>query len=101
MRAIVLLFLLVPALASAEVYMCVDPVTGKTSFTDRACTTDGVGIGEEVKVGPANLSSGQRQVTKAGPEKLWNSDRDLRKTGRDYNAERRLQHHEASSLVNR
>jgi hypothetical protein len=101
MRAFFVLLLLLPALASAQVYMCVNPVTGKTSFTDRACNVDGSGIGEEVKVGAPNLDSGQRDRKPAAQEKLWNSERDLRKTGRDYNAERRVQHGEAAAFANR
>ena len=81
--------LLAPQLATARVYMCVDPATGKTSFTDQACVTQTAG--EEVKVNAANLNSGSR-YQKAGRTKTWSSERDNRKTGLDYNAERRLQY---------
>ena len=75
-----------PQAASAKVYMCVDPVTGKTSFTDRACSTNEPG--EEVRVKAANLESGSR-YQKGPAKKTWNSERDERKTGLDYNGQRR------------
>lgn len=78
--------LLAPQLAAAKVYMCVDPATGKTSFTDKAC--DAHEPGEEVRVEAANLESGSRYQKSAG-RKTWNSERDERKTGVDYNTERR------------
>jgi Domain of unknown function (DUF4124) len=77
---------LVPQIAVAKVYMCVDPSTGKTSFTDKAC--DVQATKEEVRVDAANLDSGSR-YKKGAKRGHWNSDRDERKTGLDYNAERR------------
>jgi len=75
-----------PQVATAKVYMCTDPATGKTSFTDKACETPSAR--EEVRVKAANLESGSRY--KKGPaKKTWKSQRDERKTGLDYNAERR------------
>ena len=44
--------------------------------------------GQEVRVNPANLDSGKRYA-KAGKRKSWNSERDERKTGLDYNEQRR------------
>ncbi|MGB1139394.1 MAG: DUF4124 domain-containing protein [Halioglobus sp.] len=76
----------VPQVATAKVYMCTDPATGKTSFTDKACDTQGTR--EEVRVKAANLESGSR-YKKGSAKKTWNSERDQRKTGLDYNAERR------------
>ena len=78
--------LLVPQIASARVYMCVNPNTGDTSFTDKACDT--TALREEVRVEPANLDSGGRDSAEATP-KTWRSEEDTRKTGLDYNAERR------------
>ena len=72
--------------ANARVYMCVDKATGNTTFTDKGC--DVVEKVEEVKVEPTNLDSGKRYV-KAPQRKAWNSQIDTRKTGVDYNAERR------------
>lgn len=88
MRVFLLLVLLLPQLATARVYMCVDEVTGKTSFTDRGCTA--AAARQEVKIPPANANSGRRYADeKPTPEKTWVSDRDARKTGRDYTAEKR------------
>lgn len=88
MRVLLFLMLLVPQLAAAKVYMCVDEQTGKTSFTDKGCQT--TASREEVKIPPANVDSGSRVETRdSSKEKAWVSDRDNRKTGRDYTAERR------------
>ena len=83
---LLLALLLIPQLASARVYMCVDPNTGDTSFTDKACET--AALREEVRVAPANLDSGNR-ASAAAKQKTWRSEEDTRKTGVDYNAERR------------
>lgn len=72
--------------AHSAVFMCVDPATGKTSFTDHACDTRD--IREEVKVEAANLESGNRYGAAAKP-KTWRSEEDTRKTGKDFNASRR------------
>lgn len=80
------LLLLVPQLAAARVYMCVDHATGQTSFTDQACDT--ASVREEVRVPSPNLNSGQRTGSPA-THKTWRSQADTRKTGSDYNAERR------------
>jgi hypothetical protein len=80
------LLLLLPQFAAARVYMCVDQVTGKTSFTDKACET--ASVREEVRVDTANLDSGQRYGAAPKP-KTWRSQADIRKSGLDYNAERR------------
>jgi hypothetical protein len=86
MKILLLVLLLVPQLAAAKVFMCVDPATGKTSFTDRAC--EKAAAREEVRVDPTNLDSGGR-TARGGSAKTWNSQRDTRKTGNDYNAQRR------------
>ena len=88
MRALLFLLLLVPQLASAKVYMCVDEITGQKSFTDKGCQT--TSSREEVKVPPANANSGSREAGSTSTrERAWVSDRDTRKTGRDYSAEQR------------
>mgnify|MGYP001819013936 CR=1 FL=1 len=91
------LLLLVPLsqVAVARVYMCVDPQTGNTSFTDKACTKSSAG--EEVRVDGANYSSGRQNQAGATGPKVWNSHRDERKTGRDYNDQRRRLYHEKPS----
>ena len=86
MKILLLILLLVPQLAAARVYMCVDPETGKTSFTDKAC--EKAASREEVRVSSTNLDSGSRSA-RGGAAKTWNSQRDTRKTGNDYNAQRR------------
>ena len=85
--ALMLVILLAPQLASARVYMCVDPETGKTSFTDAGCTQTAAAR-EEVRVEQANLTSGDRYGRETR-RKTWRSQEDTRKSGTDYNAERR------------
>lgn len=86
MRVLAIILLLIPQLAMAKVYMCVDAATGATSFTDTACNR--AANVEEVRVDPTNLDSGER-YKKAPREKTWNSEREVRKSGKDYNAEHR------------
>jgi hypothetical protein len=71
-KALLFLALLSPALASAGVFVCVDPATGKKTFTDKACETKGKG--EKLDVKPRNFGdSGHRQGSSG--QKTWNSDR--------------------------
>jgi hypothetical protein len=86
MKVLLLVLMLVPQLAAARVYMCVDPETGETSFTDKAC--EKAASREEVRVTSTNLDSGSRSA-RGSTAKTWNSQRDSRKTGTDYNAQRR------------
>ena len=81
MRVLLLVLLLLPQLAAAGVYMCKDPVTGKTTFSDKGCAA--AASQEEIRIQSTNVDSGRRT---AGPaeRKAWVSDRDTRKTGRDY-----------------
>jgi hypothetical protein len=83
---VIALLLVMPQFAVARVYMCVDQTTGQTSFTDKACDT--ASVREEVRVPTANLASGHHSDTPA-KRKIWRSQADTRKTGTDYNAERR------------
>jgi hypothetical protein len=80
---LLLLLLLLPHSAVAKVYMCMDPVTGKTTFTDKGCAVNVAH--EEVRVQATNVDSGSRTAAPA-PRGAWVSDRDTRKTGREYNA---------------
>jgi len=90
--------MLLPQLAAARVYMCVDEATGETSFTDQACET--ASTREEVRVDPVNLNSGDRHVRRA-KAKTWRSQADTRKTGVDFNAQRRsLYESKASAATN-
>ena len=86
-----LLLLLLPLCcsqaAAAGVFMCKDPATGRTIFTDRGC--DSFASREEVRVDPTNLDSGANTAEKAEP-KAWKTDRDTRKTGRDINQDYKL-----------
>jgi len=81
-RAIVVLIglLSVSPLASAGVYMCTDPVTGKKTFTDTACATKGTG--SKVKVEPKNFGDSGHRSSTTGRSKTWASDRDVSKAGR-------------------
>lgn len=80
MKRLILLLLLLPLSQSAlaRVYMCVDQQTGKTSFTDSACAE--TASAEEVQV---------KETAAPNSPKVWNSHRDKRKSGRDYNDQRR------------
>lgn len=80
------MLLLVSQGATARVYMCVDAKTGSTSFTDKACEV--TSVREEVRVDATNLDSGSR--SRGGSKrKTWRSEEETRKTGLDYNNERR------------
>ncbi len=69
--------LLSAAHASAGIVMCTDPVTGKKTFTDKACPT--AGSGKTVKVEPTNFGDGTRRSSNDG---AWKSDRDTSVSGR-------------------
>ncbi|MCB1700162.1 MAG: DUF4124 domain-containing protein [Pseudomonadales bacterium] len=84
MRILLLVLLLLPSVAMARVYMCVDPATGTKSFSDTGCDT--VAVQEEVRVQVTNLASG-RKTGAPVQKKTWVSDRDTRKTGLDYSAQ--------------
>jgi len=79
------LMLSVSQFAAAGMYMCVDEATGETSFTDKACESEGTR--EEIRVNPINPGSDSK-ARHAG-KKTWRSEADVRKTGSDYNAQRR------------
>ena len=97
--AVMLALLLAPISqgALARVYMCVDPETGATSFTDKACEKST--SGEEVRVNATNYDSGRRTASSSSGPKVWNSHRDTRKTGRDYNDERRRMYQEKATAT--
>jgi len=79
------LMLMLPHFAVAEMYMCVDQATGETSFTDKACETEGTR--EEIRVNTIN--PGSRSKAPHAAKKTWRSEAEVRKTGSEYNAERR------------
>jgi len=86
MKILLLVLLLVPQLAAARVYMCMEPATGKASFTDKAC--EKAASRRELRVDPTNLDSGSG-TARGSSSKTWVSQRDTRKTGVDYSAQRR------------
>ena len=86
MKVLLLVLLLLPQVAAARVYMCVDPATGTKSFTDHGCQASS--SREEVRIQATNANSGSR-TARSNSVKTWVSDRDTRKTGREYSAERR------------
>ncbi|MEE4145804.1 MAG: DUF4124 domain-containing protein [Halieaceae bacterium] len=86
MRVLLLALLLLPQMAAAGVYMCKDPTTGKTTFSDKGCAT--AAVTEEIRIQSNNVDSGRRTADPVA-RKAWISDRDTRKTGRDYFAEKR------------
>jgi hypothetical protein len=96
-KALLLVLLFVPQLAVARMYMCVDPATGATSFTDKACETKT--SREEVRVGSTNLDSGSGSGRKTS-SKTWNSQREGRKTGVDVNNQRRELYENKASASN-
>lgn len=89
MKALLIALLLVPQFAAAGVYMCVDPATGKTSFTDKACASNSAR--EEVRVEVANPGNNSRG-SGGGSQKAWVSQRDTTRSGLEYNNKRRSQY---------
>ncbi len=59
--------------------MCVDPVTGKKTFTDKACPEQGTG--EKVKIQTTNFGEGVADKQTRG---TWNSHRDTSRSGREH-----------------
>jgi len=78
--------LLIPQFATAGVFMCVDPATGKKTFTDRACPTQGQG--KKVRVDPTNFGDGSRTKKKSVNNNAWRSQEDQSVSGRANFAER-------------
>ncbi len=87
MRFLLIFLLLAPQLAAAGVTMCVDPQTGKKTFTDRACD-EGAAV-ETMRIQSTNTTSGARMAP-GGGNQTWNSDRDETRSGRDYRQDERV-----------
>lgn len=89
--------LMAPQLSSAEVFMCVDPDSGKKTFTDKACPT--AGERKKVKVQPTNFGQGSKTAYGQG---TWSSDRDTTVSGRDNlnSHSRRVENARAAGSVN-
>ena len=64
--------------ASAGVYMCVDPQTGKKTFTDRACPETDT-PGKKVRI-ESQTRSNHHGLQR---DPVWNSDRNRSLSGRD------------------
>ena len=89
MRCLTFLLLLsLSPLLRAEIFVCVDPVTGEKSFTDKACASHGTGDEVRIKKGNFGASGGTRDKTSG--TKAWRSqDRSDVSTSRDYTGARR------------
>lgn len=74
---LVAITLLLPQVSAAGVYLCVDPATGKKTFTDRACPS--AGKGTKVRVEPTNFGEG---IAKRKPNGTWSADKDRSVSGR-------------------
>lgn len=74
--------LITPQFATAGVFMCVDPATGKKTFTDKACPTRQAG--QKVKISGENKRVEIRRGHQgsAHRDRVWNSDRDRSLAGR-------------------
>lgn len=83
---VVVLLLLLPQLASARMYLCVDEATGEATFTDKGCETSGTR--EEIRVNKINPGAGEAKKNYRA-RKVWRNDADVRKTGTEFNEERR------------
>ena len=91
--------LLLPLVGRADLLMCVDPQTGATSFTDKACQV--TASQQEIKVNTVNPGGSQQASRHPERNKAWRSQLDVRKTGTDFNSERRaLYRSEASAPTN-
>ena len=76
-KALILVALLSPAVASAGVFVCVDPATGKKTFTDKACETKSKG--ENLDVKPQNFGDSGHRSGSSG-QQAWNSQRTAKGT---------------------
>ncbi len=66
-----------PVTASAGVVMCVDPQTGRKTFTDHACP-NATDTSRKVRVEPVNFGGGKMIQRDSG---VWASDRDQSVSG--------------------
>ncbi|MEP1472478.1 MAG: hypothetical protein ABJK20_09890 [Halieaceae bacterium] len=89
MRCLTFLLLLsLSPLLSAEIFVCVDPVTGEKSFTDKACGSHGTG--DEVRIKKGNFGANGGTPEKNSGTKAWRSqDRSNINTSKDYTGARR------------
>ena len=93
-RILLVILFLLPQVSAAGVFMCVDPQTGKKTFTDRACEESA--SSEQVRIRSTNTTSGAK-TSRGGGNGTWNSDRDESRSGREYREEERVQKGTASA----
>ncbi len=72
MRALLLIVMLLPQVVLAEIYVCVDPETGKKSFTDTACGMHGTG--DKIKVKEGNFGASGSNVNSGMRGDTWRSE---------------------------
>ena len=84
---VMMVVIMLPLPVRADLYMCVDPETGATSFTDIACK--GAASPQEIKVNAINPGGTRQASHPRTRDKTWRSQLDARKTGTDFNSERR------------
>jgi hypothetical protein len=94
LKILMVFLLLLPQVSAAGVFLCVDPQTGKKTFTDRACEESA--SSEQVRIRSTNTTSGARTAGGSG-NGTWNSDRDESRTGLEYREEERVQKGTASA----
>lgn len=76
LRTAALAMLLLPVGANAGVYVCVDPDTGKRTFTDKACPTKGTGSKLDVK--PHNFGANGHRGPGYSEQQAWKNQRSAR-----------------------
>ena len=87
-KALMLVALLAPAVASAGVFVCVDPTTGKKTFTDKACSTKETG--EKLNVKPHIFGDSGHRGSVASGQASWNSQREAKgKATKEYSGHSR------------
>ena len=74
---LIIVALFLPQVSAAGVYICLDPDTGKKTFTDRACPS--AGQGKKVRVEPTNFGQGTAKRKVHG---TWTADKDRSISGR-------------------
>jgi hypothetical protein len=94
LRILLVILFLLPQVSAAGVFLCVDPQTGRKTFTDRAC--EETASSEQVRIRSTNTTSGAR-TARGGEKGTWNSDRDESRSGREYREGERVQKGTASA----
>ncbi|TXS95358.1 DUF4124 domain-containing protein [Parahaliea maris] len=71
-RMTVIGLLLSASVAQAKVYKCVDPATGKTTFTDVACASNKASD-DQVRVKPQNFGASGHRSQASSQQRVWRS----------------------------